>query len=216
MRIARFVILTGLVLLLGPTDGPLPRPAAANPEIEISAVILTREIVRMDVAPDSVVVRGVYSFRRLGTSHVCPLYFPFPRDSVAVRPRLVNASVKPGTEDYEPLHVNTRQTPWFAEVLTSDADSFTVSLLYSQRVDAARASYPLTSRYPWFIPCEWIQIDVAMLAGTFEPEFSLPFSSGTDGGGTTTYSWTSDGPLPDQDMDLTWHRSVDTEMRGHR
>lgn len=216
MRIVGLAISTGVFLLLVLANGRVPRPAVANPVIEISPVSLTRESVRMEVTPESLVVHGLYSFRRLGSSHVCPIYFPFPLDSTANRPRLLSASMMIGNGDYHPIRVDDRQNPWFVEVLTGEADSFSVSLTYSQGAGGTRASYPLTSRYRWFIPTESIRIEVAMSAGTPDPVFSFPCSAVTDGRGTRTYVWSSNGPLPEHDMEVRWRGSGDTRTQGNR
>jgi hypothetical protein len=213
MRSAGLVFSMGLLLLLVLADGRILRSAVANPLIPISFVSLTREAVRMDIAPESVVVHGEYSFTRLDPLNMCLIYFPFPLDSVADRPRLLDASVSFGIDDRHPIDVDCRQTPWFARIQAGGADSFMVSLTYSQPVDHSHATYPLTSRYPWFRPTESIRIEVDLPTTITDPRFSLPCSVRANQGGVTTFLWSSTGPLPDHDMDVNWR--VRTRARKH-
>jgi len=86
---------------------------------------------------------------------------------------------------------------------------------YSQSVERNAAVYPLTLRYPWFIPAEWIQIKVLMPMGFSQAETSLPCSLSTDESGSLLYTWSSsNGALPDHDMVVLWQPRAETTDRN--
>jgi hypothetical protein len=216
MRLTGLAFPIGLLLLLVFGDSRVLESAVANPMIPISTVSLTRESVRMDIAPESLVVHGDYSFKRLDLPSVCAVYFPFPRDSVADRPRLLDAAVSFGSDDRHPIDVDCHRRPWLAMIETGGADSFVVSLTYSQRTDRSRASYPLTSRYRWFTPTESIRIEVALPTSIMDPHFSLPFAVRPGPGSVKTYAWSSIGALPDHDMNVSWRVRSSTRRQDSR
>ena len=204
MRPIRAFAIAELVLVLVGTDGGGPGGTAANPLIPISRVSLSRELVRMEVAPESLVVHGLYSFKREDQAPTCVIYFPFPRDSGDARPRLISAALSSGRQPFRPVQVDTVQTPWFLEVKVASSYTFTISVSYSQHLTGRRAEYPLTSRHSWFRPGDLIRIDVLLAPGVSNPSFTLPVSRSADGHGGAVYTWRTGGSLPDGDMAVKW------------
>jgi hypothetical protein len=160
-----------------------------------SDVRFASEVVRMEIEPRRVIVRGQYDFVTDGHESYVSILYPFASDSLMTDANVLRMTPEPLARDASGVHVR---------VPLDQAGHGRLEIDYEQRLLGRRAVYLLRTTKQWGRPLDRATFEVDWPDSLGEPRFDFPLRAVSHGKARTRYRFEARSFFPEQDLRVEW------------